>query len=273
MTQEQKDKYHAYGISAIFHIIVFMLVALTGIFAQAAQEKKPAVDVTVYDMAADNGGGGGGGSPAPAPAAELPQAIDAVALPAETAKLPEIAEEYTKEPEKQQEYREIHRTAETPRQVFGTVAASPAASGAASSIGHGNGSGTGNGSGNGTGTGSGDGSGSGNGSGEGNGDGSGSGRDEAAAKRPKTPPKFLGGNEPRYPRDLQEQGIGGTVLLRLTVTADGSVACVEIAGSSGYAALDNAAAKAAYSYSFAAARNAYDEPVTCIISKRVVFNP
>ena len=83
MTQEQKDKYHAYGISAIFHIIVFMLVALTGIFAQAAQEKKPAVDVTVYDMAADNGGGGGGGSPAPAPAAELPQAIDAVALPAE----------------------------------------------------------------------------------------------------------------------------------------------------------------------------------------------
>ena len=114
MTQEQKDKYHAYGISAIFHIIVFMLVALTGIFAQAAQEKKPAVDVTVYDMAADNGGGGGGGSPAPAPAAELPQAIDAVALPAETAKLPEIAEEYTKEPEKQQEYREIHKTAETP---------------------------------------------------------------------------------------------------------------------------------------------------------------
>ncbi|MEE1307119.1 MAG: energy transducer TonB, partial [Anaerovibrio sp.] len=86
-------------------------------------------------------------------------------------------------------------------------------------------------------------------------------------------PKFLGGNEPRYPRDLQEQGIGGTVLLRLTVTADGSVASVEIAGSSGYAALDNAAVKAAYSYSFAAARNVYDEPVTCIISKRVVFNP
>lgn len=273
MTQEQKDKYHAYGISAIFHIIVFMLVALTGIFAQAAQEKKPAVDVTVYDMAADNGGGGGGGSPAQAPAAELPQAIDAVALPAETAKLPEIAEEYTKEPEKQQEYREIHRTAETPRQVFGTVAASPAASGAASSIGHGNGSGTGNGSGNGTGTGSGDGSGSGNGSGEGNGDGSGYGRDEAAAKRPKTPPKFLGGNEPRYPRDLQEQGIGGTVLLRLTVTAEGSVSSVEVAGSSGYSDLDNAAVKAAYSYSFAAARNVYDEPVTCIISKRVVFNP
>ncbi|MGM9582024.1 MAG: energy transducer TonB [Anaerovibrio sp.] len=271
MTQEQKDRYHAYGISAIFHIIVFMLVALTGIFAQAAQEKKLAVDVTVYDMAADNGGGGVGGSPAPAPAAELPQAADAVAMPAETAKLPEIAEEYTKEPEKQQEYREIHRTAETPRQVFGTAAASPAASGAVSSIGQGNGSGTGTepGSGNGAGTGSGDGSGS----GEGNGDGSGSGRDEAAAKRPKTPPRFLGGNEPRYPRDLQEQGIGGTVLLRLTVTAEGSVASVEVAGSSGYDALDNAAAKAAYSYSFAAARNVYDEPVTCIISKRVVFNP
>ena len=43
MTQEQKDKYHAYGISAIFHIIVFMLVALTGIFPQAAQDRKPAV--------------------------------------------------------------------------------------------------------------------------------------------------------------------------------------------------------------------------------------
>ena len=269
MTQEQKDKYHAYGISALFHVIVFILVALTGVFAQAVQEKKPAVDVTVYDMAADAAGSGGGGSSATAPAVEMPPAIEAVAMPVETAKLPEIAQEYTKEPEKQQEYREIHRTSETPRQVFGAVSASPAVSGAVSGIGQGNG--TGIGSGNGTGAGTGEGSGSGNGAG--NGDGSGSGRDEAAARKPKTPPRFLGGKEPRYPRDLQEQGIGGTVLLRLTVTAEGSVAAVEVTSSSGYSDLDNAAVKAAYTYSFAAARNVYDEPVTCIISKRVVFNP
>ncbi|MGM9541037.1 energy transducer TonB [Anaerovibrio sp.] len=269
MTQEQRDKFHAYGASALFHIVVFVLVALTGIFAQAAQEKRPVVDVTVYDMAADSGGSGGGGSPALPPAADMPPAIDAVALPAETVKLPEIAEEYTKEPEKQQAYRETHRTAETPRQVFGAAAAD--VSGTASGIGRGSGDGTGSGAGEGAGTG--EGSGTGNGSGNGTGDGSGSGRDEAAAKRPKTPPQFLGGKEPRYPRDLQEQGIGGTVLLRLTVTAEGSVAGVEIAGSSGYPALDTAAVKAAYSYSFAAARNIYDEPVMCIITKRIVFNP
>lgn len=276
MTQEQKDKYHAYGISAVFHIIVFILVALTGIFAQAAQEKRPAVDVTVYDMAADNGGGGGGGSPAPAPAAELPQSADAVVLPVETAKLPEIAEEYTKDPEKQQEYREIHKTADTPEQAFGTVGdnamnSTASASGQGGEGGHGTGDGSGDSNGNGAGIGTGMGTGSG--SGDGIGNGHGQGRDEAAAKRPKTPPRFLGGSEPRYPADLQEQGIGGTVLLRLTVTDDGRVASVEIAASSGYEALDNAAVRAAYSYSFAAARNVYDEPVMCIISKRIVFNP
>ena len=89
----------------------------------------------------------------------------------------------------------------------------------------------------------------------------------------KVPPRFLGGSNPVYPEDLQDQGIGGTVVLRLTVSADGTVTNVDIAGSSGISQLDKAAVKAAYTYSFAAARNVYDEPVMCIMNKKVVFVP
>jgi len=74
-------------------------------------------------------------------------------------------------------------------------------------------------------------------------------------------------------RNLQDQGIGGTVVLRLTVSADGTVTNVDIAGSSGISQLDKAAVKAAYTYSFAPARNVYDEPVMCIMNKKVVFVP
>ena len=67
--------------------------------------------------------------------------------------------------------------------------------------------------------------------------------------------------------------MGGTVVLRLTVSADGTVTNVDIAGSSGISQLDKAAVKAAYTYSFAPARNVYDEPVMCIMNKKVVFVP
>lgn len=264
MIREQKDKYKAYSISAVLHLVIFVIICLTGLFTRVSPEVPHHIDVDIYEAVdlGDGGGGGGGASPR-AVNSQIDLSVEAVTFNVEMEKLPEIAEEYTKEPEKQQQYRQEHQAENVP--------ANGSRSGVASlgEAGSGTGQGVGQDSGNG------DGSGSGNGDGvdSGNGYGNGSGRNEGAAKVAKVPPRFLGGSNPVYPEDLQDQGIGGTVVLRLTVSADGTVINVDIAGSSGISQLDKAAVKAAYTYSFAPARNVYDEPVMCIMNKKVVFVP
>lgn len=261
MIQGQKDKYKAYSISAVLHLIIFVIICLTGLFTRVSPEVPHNIDVDIYEAVDLSDGGGGGGASPPAVDSPIDSGVEAVTFKVETEKLPEIAEEYTKEPEKQQQYRQEHQAE--------NVSAKGGSRGV-TSLG-GVGSGTGQGIGQGSGHGSG--SGTGNGDGAGSGNGTGSGRDEGAAKVAKVPPRFLGGSNPVYPEDLQDQGIGGTVVLRLTVSADGTVTNVDIAGSSGISQLDKAAVKAAYTYSFAAARNVYDEPVMCIMNKKVVFVP
>ena len=263
MIREQRDKYKAYSISAVLHLVIFVIICLTGLFTRVSSEVPHNIDVDIYE-AVDLGDSGGGVGASPAAVdSPIDSGAEAVTFNVEMEKLPEIAEEYTKEPEKQQQYRQEHQA--------DNVSAKGSNSGVASlgEAGSGTGQGVGQGSGNG------DGSGSGNGDGvdSGNGSGNGSGRDEGAAKVAKVPPRFLGGSNPVYPEDLQDQGIGGTVVLRLTVSADGAVINVDIAGSSGISPLDKAAVKAAYTYSFAPARNIYDEPVMCIMNKKVVFVP
>ena len=261
MIQGQKDKYKAYSISAVLHLIIFVIICLTGLFTRVSPEVPHNIDVDIYEAVDLSDGGGGGGASPPAVDSPIDSGVEAVTFKVETEKLPEIAEEYTKEPEKQQQYRQEHQAE--------NVSAKGGSRGV-TSLG-GVGSGTGQGIGQGFGHGSG--SGTGNGDGAGSGNGTGSGRDEGAAKVAKVPPRFLGGSNPVYPEDLQDQGIGGTVVLRLTVSADGTVTNVDIAGSSGISQLDKAAVKAAYTYSFAPARNVYDEPVMCIMNKKVVFVP
>ena len=263
MIREQKDKYKAYSISAVLHLVIFVIICLTGLFTRVSSEVPHNIDVDIYEAVdLGDGAGGGGGSPA-AVDSPIDSGVEAVTFNVETEKLPEIAEEYTKEPEKQQQYRQEHHGE--------NVSAKRSNSGEAplGEAGFGTGQGVGQGAGNGDGSGSGNGDGVGN----GNGSGHGSGRDEGAAKVAKVPPRFLGGSNPVYPEELQDQGIGGTVVLRLTVSADGAVINVDIAGSSGISPLDKAAVKAAYTYSFAPARNIYDEPVMCIMNKKVVFVP
>lgn len=255
MIQGQKDKYKAYSISAVLHLIIFVIICLTGLFTRVSHEVPHNIDVDIYEAVDLSDGGGGGGASPPSVDSPIDSGGEAVTFNVETEKLPEIAEEYTKEPEKQQQYRQEHQAE--------NVSAKGGSSGVTSLGGVGSG----------TGQGIGQGSGNGSGNGTGNGTGHGSGRDEGAAKVAKVPPRFLGGSNPVYPEDLQDQGIGGTVVLRLTVSADGTVTNVDIAGSSGISQLDKAAVKAAYTYSFAAARNVYDEPVMCIMNKKVVFVP
>ena len=263
MIQESRDKYISYGISALFHVAVFAIVCLAGLFVQVSGSEKQVVDVTVYDTEGARGGGasfaGSGDS------ASLAEAAEAVSINVDKERLPEIAQEYTKEPEKQQQYRKEHHAIENVAASAEKALLSGNSRGMSDAQGTGDGSGIGKDAGTGSGTGSG--------AGTSQGDGTDNGRDEPAALVPKTPPRFLGGSSPVYPEDLQYQGIGGTVLLSLKVAADGSVTGVEIAASSGYQALDLAAIQAAYSYSFAPARNIHDEPVACITKKRVIFEP
>lgn len=263
MVQGQKDKYKAYSISAVLHLIIFVIICLTGLFTRVSPEVPHNIDVDIYEAVDLSDGGGGGGASPPSVDSPIDSGGEAVTFNVETKKLPEIAEEYTKEPEKQQQYRQEHQAENV---------SDKGSNGGVASLG-GAGSGTGQGIGQGYGNGSGSGTGNGDGAGSGNGTGHGSGRDEGAAKVAKVPPRFLGGSNPVYPEDLQDQGIGGTVVLRLTVSADGTVTNVDIAGSSGISQLDKAAVKAAYTYSFAPARNVYDEPVMCIMNKKVVFVP
>lgn len=263
MVQGQKDKYKAYSISAVLHLIIFVIICLTGLFTRVSPEVPHNIDVDIYEAVDLSDGGGGGGASPPSVDSPIDSGGEAVTFNVETKKLAEIAEEYTKEPEKQQQYRQEHQAENV---------SDKGSNGGVASLG-GAGSGTGQGIGQGYGNGSGSGTGNGDGAGSGNGTGHGSGRDEGAAKVAKVPPRFLGGSNPVYPEDLQDQGIGGTVVLRLTVSADGTVTNVDIAGSSGISQLDKAAVKAAYTYSFAPARNVYDEPVMCIMNKKVVFVP
>jgi len=119
--------------------------------------------------------------------------------------------------------------------------------------GTGSGSGTGPGSGSGTGgesgSGAGSGSGSGEGAGAGSGSGGGSGRGDGAGERQPQPNRLADRREPEvaakgtlsYPQSAVEEGIEGTVKLKVLVTESGTVAEVRISGSSGDQRLDAAA--------------------------------
>lgn len=73
----------------------------------------------------------------------------------------------------------------------------------------------------------------------------------------ETRPASLSADAPRpeYPSIARRRGWEGTVLLRLSIAADGSLVSTEVAASSGRAALDEAAVAAARRWTFAAARS------------------
>lgn len=263
-----RDKWTAWAASLALHAALFLLLAFFGVFSlpRPSHDSSQALEVALYDADA-----GGGSAQAPASAGPADSAVPEISLPSEAA-LPEIHEDYTKMSSRQEEYRQQHQQKQSSASPAESDKARPAA--AKSPVG-GNGDGQdmkgkadGSG-GKGDGTSAGDGAGS----SQGTGSGSENGRDAAAAQRPKTPPQLMQSRNPRYPRDLEEQGIGGTVVLSFFVGSDGSVQSVSVAASSGYEAMDAAAVEAGYGYRFLPARNVYDEPVACRISKRMIFQP
>jgi len=76
--------------------------------------------------------------------------------------------------------------------------------------------------------------------------------DPAVALLPavETKPRLLSGAPPAYPRESVGRGEEGTVLLRLSISARGGVASVEVVGSSGHLRLDRAARDALLAWRF-----------------------
>lgn len=255
MIEEERRKLSATAISLIVHAVIFVVVCMTGLFAMMETKADEEIyDVTLYEApSAPKGGSRADAAP------KAPAASPTIAVPKETA-LPQIAEEYTKQPEKQKAFRKAHGVPETVPQDTGSGQGESATAA---------GSGTGDSPGNG-GSDSGEGSGgnSGGGSDEGNIEPA---RDQELARQPKTRPQLLSEASPQYPQRLADEGIEGSVQVRMIVSASGSVESAEVSSSSGYRAMDKAAVQAAYGYSFSPALNVYGEPVRCAVTRTVRF--
>ncbi len=77
---------------------------------------------------------------------------------------------------------------------------------------------------------------------------------------------------PNYPREALQRGVGGTVRVQATVSADGSVERMELAESSGNRFLDRAAMEAVRRWRFEPAmRNG--QPVSATVTIPIEFNP
>jgi TonB family protein len=281
MIEEEKQRISAVALSLVFHLLVFIVAAVMGLFAMVTYNDQPddIVDVMMEEPG-EEGGNAGGASPGGGKSGpEAPAVADGpvIAVPS-VDKLPEIAEEYTKQPEKQREYRQQHETAEEKSVENHGNNAADGGNGTGTSNGTGTGSGTGNGNGtgsSGTGTGNGMGNGSGNGTGKGNGPGNGNGgngRDEAAAQAPKTRPQLISGPAAVYPSELIDEEVEGSVVVSIVVGRSGGAESVSLASSSGYPAMDSAAVAAAREYVFTPALNVYGEPVRCMVTRRINFS-
>lgn len=74
------------------------------------------------------------------------------------------------------------------------------------------------------------------------------------ARVSQLPSRLPRNREPVYPEELRRQQIGGTVLLRVTISAEGAAEAVTLAKTSGYKALDDSALEAVRTWRFEPAR-------------------
>lgn len=126
--------------------------------------------------------------------------------------------------------------------------------------------------GNGQGTGEGgSGAGSGGGTGGGTGGGEGSGQGEGAGV-PIRPPRLIRDAKPSYPASARNQGISGSVGVRVLVSADGVPESVTVVASSGNSAVDNSVVQAAYKWRFDPSRDKYGQKVRCNTRRTITFN-
>lgn len=117
--------------------------------------------------------------------------------------------------------------------------------------------------------GSGEGSGGGTGGGSGSGEGSGQGE---GAGVPIRPPRLVRDARPTYPASARNQGISGSVGVRVLVGVDGVPESVTVVSSSGNSAVDDSVVQAAYKWRFDPSRDKYGQKVRCNTRRTITFN-
>lgn len=245
MYSEKEAKKKANCLSVLLHFFVFIIAAAAGAFIPAYHAPpNDIIDVVVYDV---NGGSGGGGG-----------VVEQESVPAQTLSGEIVIknDDTINEQQTEEQRNEVKPSPDI------AASAMPAATNTASgSSGRGAGDGIGEGSGQGAGTGSGSGVGNGNGNGNGNGD----------ALAPKIPPSLISDASPKYPKDLRQQGVEGSVKVKILVGANGRPEGAEVVESSGRSGFDSAALEAAYRCVFAPAKNVYGDAVRCYVYRNFQF--
>lgn len=231
----------AYIVSAVLHLVLFLLLAL-GLAAVVAEQEQQTyeIDLQASDFSQGSGhaGGGGGGEnlfPEPLRAEEVAKRVETVQ---QTVPTPTAAESPVP----------VQDAVSLPAQSTASPSAAPSA--ASSDAGTGSGAGEGGGSGSGSGTGSGDGTGDGQGvgSGTGAGQGSGGGNVSGTGSAPFDTNGFwsaVNANK-EYPYMAMKRRLEGTVTIVTTISTSGAITSVSVASSSGHGILDDAAVSAAY---------------------------
>lgn len=192
----------------------------------------------------DDGGGGGGGKNEDTPVSKgelVTQTRPPLFPPSPT--VPKMKDPSLPYPMSTEG--DITRNRIEPPGLPGAIGTTPS-SGPGSGGGMGTGRGTGMGSGFGTGEGSGTGSGSGSGTGDGTGSGSGTGdrRPAPARSGPTTDIKILSKPRPGYTDEARQQNVRGTVILRVTFLANGSIGSVSTVKGLPYGLTEKAIAAA-----------------------------
>lgn len=241
----KKRRNISWGGSVLFHILIVLVIAFTGIL-HSQQLKEDIVEIAFV------GGGGGGGSDISenviadeisgeevTPLQEEIPVEDAITENTTTAKQSPMQKNITKK----------------------QIAAGKSSSGRGTGIGSGNGSGIGPGSG----------SGGGHGSGHGTGTGSGIGPGNGIASNPAIPPRIIKSVQPVYPIAERNAKIEGTATVRFLINTDGSVEEVIVVASSGNSNLDAAAVNACYKWKFTSARNMSGQNIRCYANMPITF--
>lgn len=246
----RREQAVAWGISLLVHAALLLLLAAAGVFRLGAADEQAQEPVDI--VMADPSTPGGTGATHPAGGGQT----SSISLPAsaELGALPEIGEDYTRDPSRREAYRAAHQTAadaaaEKPRPAAPSASAKSAAEAAGaqgSTVGAaGRTSGTG-GTGGAGGTGSPGGAGSG-GTGDG-GPGNGARTDDAGGEPAAAVCTYRA--EPQYPPSLIDEEAQGSVTLLLAIGRDNTVTGVTVLSSSGYRAMDQAAISAAHQCRF-----------------------
>lgn len=246
----RREQAVAWGISLLVHAALLLLLAAAGVFRLGAADEQAQEPVDI--VMADPSTPGGTGATHPAGGGQT----SSISLPAsaELGALPEIGEDYTRDPSRREAYRAAHQTAaDTAAEKTRPAAPSASAKSAAEAAGAqgstvgaaGRTSGTG-GTGGASGTGSPGGAGGG-GTGD-SGPGNGARTDDAGGEPAAAVCTYRA--EPQYPPSLIDEEAQGSVTLLLAIGRDNTVTGVTVLSSSGYRAMDQAAISAAHQCRF-----------------------